>query len=274
MARMTTNSVAPLGIQLYSFRAEGSSPAEVFGLDRGLLESLASIGYVGVETIDVPGGDPVAARRALDHAGLAVTSSHTGTALSDLDAVARTAADLAAIGSPRMIVSGRRFATQDDLERFADELNAAAEIAGRHGLTLGCHTHDGEMQNVDGAGPAYLPLRDRFDPRVAFQVDIFWVSVAGHDPARVVADLGDRVASLHLKDGVTLPSTASADVPFVNVAVGSGRVDPAPVIAAASPTLEWLIVEFDHTERPVLDEARASFEFLTEAGLARGRSRT
>ena len=172
-----------------------------------------------------------------------------------------------------MIVSGRHFDTLGDLERFADELNAAAEVAGQYGLAIGCHNHDGEMQDVDGAGPAYLLLRDRFDPRVAFQVDIFWVAVAGHDPARVVADLGDRVASLHLKDGAALPRSASTDEPFVNVAVGSGRVDPAPAVRAAQSGLEWLIVEFDHTDGPAIDEARASFEYLTNAGLARGASR-
>ena len=59
-----------------------------------------------------------------------------------------------------------------------------------------------------------------------FQVDIFWVVVGGADPSTVIDDLGDRVVSLHVKDGVTLPSAASAE-PFVNVAVGEGVIDVA-----------------------------------------------
>ena len=47
------------------------------GLDHDTLRAIADAGFSGVETVDVPGGDPVAARRALDDLGLAVASAHT-----------------------------------------------------------------------------------------------------------------------------------------------------------------------------------------------------
>src|SRR6188768_672031 len=119
---MTTG--LPLGVQLYSFRDESRRGAEQFTLDRGLFDELARLGYSGVETVGVPGGDVAAARAALADAGLAVTSTHSWASIDDADAFDRICADAAAIGSPRVIVSAHRFDTHEDVRRFADSLNA------------------------------------------------------------------------------------------------------------------------------------------------------
>jgi sugar phosphate isomerase/epimerase len=119
--------------------------------------------------------------------------------------------------------------------------------------------------------PIYRRLADRFDPVVAFQVDIFWVVVGGADPTTVIEALGDRVVSLHVKDGETLPSSASGE-PFVNVAVGSGVVDVGSAIATADalPGVEWLIVEFDYADGSPIAAVEGSYTYLTTHGLARG----
>jgi sugar phosphate isomerase/epimerase len=265
----------PLGVQLYSFRDSSRHGADQFTLDRALLDDLAALGYGGVETVGVPGGDVAAARDALASAGLLVTSTHSWASIEDEPAFDRICADAAALGSPRVIVSGHRFDGVADVARFADLLNAGARIAARHEIRVGLHNHDGEMQDVDGAGPGYLLLRDRTDDTVDFQVDIFWVAVGGADPAQVIRDLGPRVRSLHLKDGPALPPSASGGHAFVNGAVGSGVVDPAPAIAAAVEVggVEWLIVELDHADGPVVDAVRGSAQFLFGRGLARPSAR-
>jgi sugar phosphate isomerase/epimerase len=126
------------------------------------------------------------------------------------------------------------------------------------------------MHALEGV-PVYQRLRDRLDPGIVFQVDIFWVVVGGADPSIVIDALGDRVASLHVKDGVTLPSAASAE-PFVNVAVGEGVIDVPSAVATANrhPGIEWLIVEFDHAEGPPGPPVRDSYAYLTSNGLGRG----
>ncbi len=52
----------PLAVQLYTFRDPARFGGAGLGLDPEGLEAIAAIGYAGVETVDVPGGDPVAAR--------------------------------------------------------------------------------------------------------------------------------------------------------------------------------------------------------------------
>ena len=260
----------PLAVQLYTFRDMNRPGAAGLGLDRETLEAIARIGYVGVETVDVPGGDPEDARRALEDAGLQVTSSHSWTDPADLPAFERASAAIASLGSPRIIVSGGPFTSVGAVDGFADRMNAAARVAARHGLALGYHNHDSEMDAVDGA-PVYRRLRDRLDPSVAFQVDVFWVVVGGADPATVIDALGDRVVSLHVKDGQTLPSSASAE-PFVNVAVGTGVVDVGSAIEEANrwPGIEWLIVEFDYADGSPIAAAHRSYAYLASHGLGRG----
>jgi sugar phosphate isomerase/epimerase len=264
----------PLAVQLYSFRDPARFGGAGMGLDVPTLSAVAAAGYLGVETVDVPGGDAVAARRVLDDLGLAVTSSHTWAARGDRDALARAAGSIAELGSPHMIVSPSRLTSRRAVDAAIDGIGAAAEIARAHGLRLGIHNHSEEMASIDG-----LPVIDRLaaglGDAVDFQVDIFWVTVGGADPAAVIRRLGLRVVSLHVKDGIDLPSAADAE-PFVNVPVGRGVVDPAPAIAAAEaqPSVDWLIVEFDHVEGSAVDAARESLTNLTARGLARGRDGT
>jgi sugar phosphate isomerase/epimerase len=266
---MTT--ALPLAVQLYSFRDESRRGSEQFTLDRELFDELARLGYGGVETVGVPGGDVVAAREALAQAGLAVTSTHSWASIDDADKFDRVCADAAAIGSPRVIVSGGHFQTREEIARFADSLNAGAAIAARHGIGVGLHNHDLEMHDVEGEGPAYALIRDATDPSVGFQVDIFWVFVGGASPAAVILDLGSRVRSLHVKDGLVPPPSASGGHRFANSAVGSGVVEPAPAIEAAATagSVEWLIVELDHADGPVIDAVTGSIEYLVSRGLAR-----
>ena len=110
---MTT--ALPLAVQLYSFRDESLRGSEQFTLDRGLFDELARLGYGGVETVGVPGGDVAAARDALAQAGLAVTSTHSWASIDDADGFDRVCADAAALGSPRVIVSGGHFQTRTRL---------------------------------------------------------------------------------------------------------------------------------------------------------------
>ena len=99
----------PLASQLYTFRDTTKPGVDGLGLDPATLEAIAEIGFLGVETVDVPGGDPVAARRAIDGgrapgreralAGRSSTTSRRSTGRR------RAVAEL---GSSRIILSGVR----------------------------------------------------------------------------------------------------------------------------------------------------------------------
>ena len=257
---------------MYTFRDPARFGGNGMGLDVTTLRAIAACGFLGVETVDVPGGDPAAARRALGDVDLAITSSHTWSSWADPDAFRGAADSIAELGSPRIIVSPPAGQLRGDLAPVIDRLAAAANVAAERGLRLGIHNHDAEMALVDGERVIDRLVADLGDT-VDVQVDIFWATVGRADPAEVIAALGERVVSLHLKDGVALPTSAQADEPFVNVPVGSGVVDPAPSVAAAldAGAVEWLIVEFDHVEGSPIEATRASLENLLSRGLGRAR---
>lgn len=262
----------PLAVQLYTFRDPARFGGAGIGLDVVTLDAIAAAGYLGVETVDVPGGDAATARRLLADLDLAVTSSHTWADLADPAAFGRAAAATAELGAPRIVVTPRAVGTLDGISALVDQIGAAAEVAGTHGLRLTYHNHDTEMADVGGT-QIIDRLAAGLGDAVDFQIDIFWVVVGGAEPATVIGRLGPRVVSLHLKDGTELPRSAYAGEPFVNVPVGTGVVDPGPAIATAEAqgSVEWLIVEFDHVEGSAIKATRQSLANLTARGLARSR---
>lgn len=262
----------PLAVQLYTFRDPARFGGAGMGLDVPTLTAIAAAGYLGVETVDVPGGDPAEARRILADLDLAVTSSHTWAELADRDSFARAAVAIAELGSRRIVVSPRVVETVEGVVETVDRVGAAGDIARSHGLRLAYHNHTAEMTVIDGS-PIIDRLAAGLGDAVDFQVDIFWVHVGGAEPASVIGRLGERVVSLHVKDGIDLPGSAYGDEPFVNVPVGTGVVDPGPAIAAADAegSVEWLIVEFDHVDGSAIEAVRDSLENLTARGLARSR---
>ena len=72
-------------------------------------------------------------------------------------------------------------------------------------------------------------------PSIQFELDTYWIQVAGQNPAAVVAEFGKQ-ALLHIKDG---PATRDGDM----VAAGQGVVDIPAIIAAGGDNTDWLIVE-------------------------------
>ena len=223
----------PLAVQLYTFRDPVRFGGAGMGLDPETLEAIAAAGFLGVETVDVPGGDPVAARRVLADCGLAVASAHTWTPLDDLDAVERAAAEP---GGARLAAHDRvrlRFRHRRGRRPVRRSARRGRRRRGppRPAVRLPQPQRgDGHARGRAGHRP---PRRARMGPEVDLQVDIFWVRVGGADPAEVIDRLGSRIVSLHVKDGIDLPRSAGGGEAFVNVPVGDGVVDPAPAIAAA-----------------------------------------
>jgi sugar phosphate isomerase/epimerase len=104
----------------------------------------------------------------------------------------------------------------------------------------------------------------QLDPEIFVELDTYWTRVGGRDPVKVVAELGERVRLLHLKDG-------PADGPKSKMtAVGDGVLDFL-AIAAASDTVRWHIVELDACATDMFEAIEKSYRYLVGRGLSRGR---
>ena len=155
----------------------------------------------------------------------------------------------------------------DVIRAFAEKLNRAGEKCRAAGMTFCYHNHAFEFATEKGA-TLFQVMLDHTDPKlVAFELDVFWVSVAGGDPAETIGKLPGRLPLLHLKDKAegtpvmfqeSVPRTAFKEV-------GSGVVDwPKVLRAAAAANVAHYFVEQDQTPGDPLDSLRQSFGFLSK----------
>ena len=255
-----TQTAAPISVQLYTLREQTASDFP------GVLARLGAKGYVGVELAGFGDLTPDQLSRALENAGLVVSSAHVGFADESEFAAALDAHQ--SLGCETVVIpalSHKAFADVDTVRTTADRVNALEAVARARGMTLGYHNHFWEFATMPDGRRALLHFFDHLAPSVFAEVDIYWAQVAGADPKELVTELGSRVGLLHVKDG-------PADEPASSmVAVGDGVVD-IPSVLAASPSARWHIVELDRCETDMFDAVERSYDYLVGSGLSRGRS--
>jgi sugar phosphate isomerase/epimerase len=255
---MSTGS-APISVQLYSLRDEAAKDFE------GVLRKLGNIGFVGVEVAGFHDLTPKQYAAIVEESGLVTSSAHLtdlspdglNTMLDDLDEIGCNVAVCA-------VMRSNHFADLDAVKATADALNKANDIARSRGFSLGYHNHWWEFSTSFDGQTAWSALFERLDTTVFAELDIYWATLGGVDPRQVIADLGERVWLLHVKDG---PCDAP-ESPMV--AVGSGTLD-VPAILASAPTAKWHIVELDRCATDMLAALADSHRYLVDSGLSRGR---
>jgi sugar phosphate isomerase/epimerase len=242
-----------IGVQLYSVR-DVDLPWPV------LFERLAAMGYEAIETAGIPGGDPAQARRWADDAGLRIAGSHVGISPGSTEPLEPRLEAVAAMGSDLVFTPSLVAADVADLatlDATAGYLEDVAARAASLGLTFGVHNHEHEVVDLEGVR-AHRRLGARLSPAVAWQVDVYWATCGGVDPAAMIGDLGGRVRSIHLKDG-----TGRRGDP--NVALGEGAIDLRGSIAAAQAAgVDRLIVEFDTCATDILEALERSRRVLVQ----------
>jgi sugar phosphate isomerase/epimerase len=255
---MSTDS-PPISVQLYSFREEAAKDFE------GVLRRLGEVGFVGVELAGFYDLTPQQYARVVKESGLVTSSAH----LTDLSPDGLNAAldDIQEIGCDIAVCAflpPESFTNLDDIKASAEALNNANGIARSRGMSLGYHNHWWEFSTTLDGQTAWSALIERLDATVFAELDIYWATLGGADPRQVIADLGDRVWLLHVKDG---PCDAP-ESPMV--AVGSGTLD-IPAILTSAPAVKWHIVELDRCATDMLTAVTASYRYLVDSGLSQGR---
>jgi sugar phosphate isomerase/epimerase len=267
-----TNSLhepAKIAAQLYSVRKELEKDM------KGTLKRIADIGFEAVETAFWPEGISVKqAGRHLKEAGLPVCSAHIELPIGDQKAAfLETAKEL---GCKKMIWHGWpediRYGSLDGTKQLVDIYNEANRFAKANGLQFGIHNHWWEFRNKVGKRFVYEVLLDQLDKDIFFEIDTYWVKVAGHNPADIVKKFGKRAPLLHIKDGSGIWRDSLADDnPDPMVAVGKGTQNFPAIVKAANGNTEWMIVEMDKTTTDVFEALQESYDYLIKNGLAKGR---
>lgn len=267
--RVAPETLPSLALQLYTVREHiARDPA-------GTLQRVAAMGFTTVETAFWPEGMSV--RQGAQHlrdAGLSVCAAHIELPVGDTRNAMLEAAR--AYGCTRMIWHGwpedRRYSTLAGTRALARVYNEASRFAKANGLQFGLHNHWWEYRNRVGGRFVFEVLLDEIDPDIFLEVDTYWVKVAGHVPAEVLARLGDRAQMLHIKDGPARWSAKLAeDNPDPMTAVGAGTQDWAAIASAASGHAQWMVVEMDRVEGDVFEALQASRAFMVQRAMVASR---
>jgi len=155
----------------------------------------------------------------------------------------------------------------DVIKGISQKFNRAGEKCRAAGMSFCYHNHAFEFATEKGATLFQVMLDNTDKKLVAYEVDVFWVSVAGLDPVEMIQKLSDRVLLLHLKDKAegtpvmykeSVPRTAFKEV-------GNGVVDwPKVLRAAAAAKVAHYFVEQDQTPGDPVDSLRQSFGYLSK----------
>jgi sugar phosphate isomerase/epimerase len=155
----------------------------------------------------------------------------------------------------------------DVIKKLAGTLSRTAEKCHAAGLRFCYHNHAFEFEPMGGSTPLQT-LMENTDPKlVGLEMDLFWVSVAGHDPTEMLARYKGRVPLVHLKDkaqGTTNRFNESVDRTAFKE-VGSGVLDWPKILKAADAAgVEHYFVEQDQTPGDPLASLRQSFAFISK----------
>jgi sugar phosphate isomerase/epimerase len=154
----------------------------------------------------------------------------------------------------------------DTFKHLADVLNKAGAKAKAAGLTCCYHNHAFEFEPMEGTTGLDIMLAATDKNLVHLELDIFWVSVAGHDPVEIMKKHASRIALLHLKDkaaGVPVQFNENVPKPAFKE-IGNGSIDiPAVLAAAKHMPIKNYFVEQDQTPGDPIDSLRQSYQYLS-----------
>lgn len=249
-----------IAVQLYTIR-------EAIAVDpMKSLQKLYDIGFRQVETAFWPEGVSLqSAADWLKQTGLKPISAHIEIPQGDFKktfietAKAYDCSTLVWHGWPE----DKRYNSEEGVYELIRVYNEAYRFAQSNGLSFGLHNHWWEFRNKTGKTFPFDLLHQELEPEIFFELDVYWIKVAGMDPASIIRRYGKRVKLLHMKDGPAVyHDSLATDNPDPMTALGKGSVD-IPSILKAAEQVEFLVIEMDKTAGDVFTTLKESFDFLS-----------
>jgi sugar phosphate isomerase/epimerase len=127
------------------------------------------------------------------------------------------------------------------------------------------HNHNYEFRRL-GETTGFETIVTRTDPKLVWlELDCYWLTQAGYDPAEMLKQYAARTRMIHIKDrkpGFVPSQTLDGSAEHFTE-VGTGTIDWKAVLAAAQKAgVEHYFVEQDSGERPPLESIAISYRNL------------
>ena len=148
--------------------------------------------------------------------------------------------------------------SEQEFYRFVDSLDRQCEIYAERGITLAYHHHNWEYVKVSNGRTRMAEILARTN-KIMFVHDTYWTARCGIDPALQIAEFGNRLLGIHLRD-LTF-NKKFIDVVPTDTVVGQGVIDFKRVISAASYVgCSYMVIE-QKTDTPY-EDIKQSYTYL------------
>ena len=237
-----TASIPRIGVQLYTVRGAMQKDGVEVTLAR-----LAQLGFREVEFAGYYGRTGAQIRDTLKANGLTSPSTHVSLdqiKSADFPALVETAATIGHKWINLAFLVPNERGSAEKYNAHADALIAAQAIASKSGITIAYHNHDFEFEKL-GDTDGYEILLDRTkNTGIQFEMDLYWMSVAGKDPVSYWMRFPGRFPMVHVKDNAGLPSNEMRPV-------GSGTIKWAALFEKRKVAgIQHFYVEHDNPADP------------------------
>lgn len=252
--KVFAGKINKIGLQLYTVRDQMKQDFN------GALARVAALGYKEVEFAGYYDRTPKQIKTVLVSNGLTSPSVHVPVdqLRNQLDKAVETSA---AIGH-RFVVCPYLMDTErkslDQYKQLAELFNKAGEACKKVGIQFAYHNHDFEFINLDGQMPYDLLLASTDAKLVQMELDLYWITKAGHDPLTYFAKHPGRFPLVHVKD---MDKTSKKFF----TEVGRGTIDFKLIFAQAGKAgIKHYFVEQDQCPGSPFDSIKISADYLKQ----------
>lgn len=252
-----------IGLQLYSLR----DMVKDDGI-QAVLEAVAKMGYKHVETAGYDDGKiyglpPAEFKKMVDDLGMRCTSAHLSQSITkeneaevmawwDKAIEAHNQLGVKYMVQPWMPINDKT--TVDDMKMYCDYFNGVGYKTAAASIAFGYHNHDFEFKFKFDDKYAYDYLLDNVSPNhVFFQMDVYWVMMAGQDPVQYLKDRPSQFKTIHIKDEKEIGV--------------SGKMDFKPIFEQmkANKVKDWYVEVEEYTNNDPVESVQQSYDFLNKA---------
>jgi sugar phosphate isomerase/epimerase len=243
-----------IAAQLYTLREHLKTPADI-------ARSLKRVKAIGFDAVQLSGMGPIdeaELNKMLAGEGLICCATHEKgvTIVEDvqrvIDRLGKLHCQYTAYPFPHALPT-----SYAETVALAKQLNTAAEVMAKAGMTLCYHNHAHEFERFDGE--IMLDIIYNHAPALQAELDTFWVQAGGCDPVDWVKKFAGRQPLLHLKDfGIVKSERAMRPI-------GQGNLNWTRIIPAAEAArVKYFIIEQDVCQKCPFESLEDSLRYLTE----------
>jgi sugar phosphate isomerase/epimerase len=228
-----------IAVQLYTLRDFTKTPADI----ARTFARVKKLGYDAVQCSALGPIEPAELAKILRNEGLACAATHIGMdAMRDqtqqvIDNHALWGCHWTAIGG-----WGWKDADAAAWKQFALDYSAIAAKFKGSGLSIGYHNHSHELVKFAGSPDTALDIiLKNASSDVWFEIDTYWITHGGGDPAAWIDKVAGRIPCVHFKDmGITHERHQKMRE------VGEGNLNwPRIIESCRKAGVQWYIVEQD-----------------------------